>query len=168
MAAYIADGTIENCEIVGSSDGIQAVGGATIRNNYIHQLAAFKADAHIDAIQLYGGATKTVITGNYIDCTDHSQWKIRPNGSVFAQGNFPMGIDVANNMLRGAGYLLRFESGVTGPSGVANNVFENGMPGNAPLPDGKPYLWGSHYIQGPGTRDGGANRWSDGRPIKVA
>ncbi len=119
-----------------TSDGIQASGGATLTNNYIHDLVARTNVAHMDGIQMFSGPGKTTIQHNWIDCTDHSQWHLLPNGSVFFQGNYnPILVD--NNHLEGGGYLFRLEAGGNGAT-VTNNPFK--------LTDARG--WGNSLVQG--------------------
>lgn len=136
VGVQLGAGTLRNCNIHNVSDGVQASGGATITDNWIHSLYSFRNDAHIDSLQMFSGAGNTSITGNYMDCTDHSSYKLLPNGSIFFQGNFDP-VTIEGNMLIGGGYLLRLEAGVRNAS-VTNNHFK--------LTDSRG--WGNVLVQG--------------------
>lgn len=114
--------TVQRCDISGTPDGIQnGPGNSLFDQNYIHNLAmigTYPNNTHNDGIQFYGGPN-IIVRYNRIDLGSFDGQ--HQNGALFFQGTFNSP-EIIGNYLRGGGFFLRLESGVTGAS-VKNNTF---------------------------------------------
>jgi hypothetical protein len=130
-------GVIRRNDISGRADGIQlGGGGVTLEQNVIHSpgnFGQYPNNTHNDGVQFYGGSG-LVVKDNRIDLGKFDG--LHQNGALFFQGRFDAP-RIEGNYLRGGGFYLRLESGVS-KAVVVDNRF-------GPL---DPLAWGYSLIQG--------------------
>jgi len=98
----IGPATVTRADISGVENGLTPGSGSQLRGNWVHDLKS-PGSPHYDGIQIDGGLSDIMISGNHVDLSEHTQ-----TSAVMIDNYFgPISnVSVVGNRLEGGGYTV--------------------------------------------------------------